>query len=136
MKDNPETNHRLCVTIERLSWFHLLLSMLTQVDHNTSFPAYTIVLGFWGIYISNNSIPWSVFTYISFLILSILLDVVFCIQNGNKGGAVFLFSLSMMIICLLSKLPSLWYSSILFTLTGGLEAMRGNSPLSDIKSAA
>ena len=136
MKDSPETNHRLCVTIERLSWFHLLLSMLSQVDHNTSFPAYTIVLGFWGIYISNNRSGWSVFTYISFLILSILLDVVFCIQNGSKGGALFFFSLSMMIICLLSKLPSLWYSSILFTLTGGLEAMRENHPLSDIRSAS
>ncbi len=93
--------------LERIGWIICFFGMLTQVSAYTSFPSYNVVLGFWAVYWyelrvatvyrpSQNYHLYSflstftkngraTFGFISFTVLSILLDVLFCSVNRASG---------------------------------------------------
>mgnify|MGYP000459928383 CR=1 FL=1 len=109
--------------LERLSWALILLSMLTQMSASVAFPAYGVVLGFWGVYSSFTLHARALFGFISFTVVSLVLDIVFCAMRSKTGAADAQFALIVFIFCMFAKLPALWYSSRIFSLLGGASAL-------------
>jgi len=123
-KEIDEKITKFCSKFERLSWVHIVLSMLTQLSPVVAFPAYNLVLGFWGVYCAFSKSNRALFGYITFLLFSIILDVSFCgVYGGTSSETTFVFALIMFIACLITKIPAAWYSSVIFTNLGGMEKM-------------
>jgi hypothetical protein len=131
MNDNVKST---CSVVERLSWLQIFLGMLTQLSTTVAFPAYTLVLGFWGIYCAFTSHARALFGYITFAAVSVILDIVFCVESAGKDGSpLYTFALVVFVMAMLVKLPTLWYASRLFSLVGGANALEGSAPSSPIK---
>lgn len=111
--------------LERISWFTVLVSMLTQLDSQHAFPSYNVVLGFWGVYCAFNKQGRATFGFIMFCFLAIVLDIVFCSVNGAEtSSSLFKFCLTMLIFSLLCKLYALYVGAHFFAAIGGAQSMQ------------
>ena len=59
-------------------WTCVILSMLTQVGGLISFPAYNLVLSFWGAYASHTQDRVALSSFLAFGAVSVIVDIVFC----------------------------------------------------------
>jgi len=123
--DREESIKRHANSLERVSWFLVVVGMLTEVSSEYAFPSYNVALGFWGAYSSFSKHGRATFGFISFTFLSILLDVVFCAINSHRAS-VFEFCLTMFIICMLLKVYALYQSSLFFTSIGGAYSLESS----------
>lgn len=121
--------------LEKCGMLQLVLSFLTQVSGDLSFPSYNILLGFWCCYCSWARNIRSVFTYVAFTTLSVVLDIAFMSTWGSSGdnwfresGTASQFALVMMIFNLFTKLWSLWGGAHLWGALGGGRAMEADAP--------
>lgn len=101
-----ETAAELASYVERAAWVQVFFGLLTQVSADLAFPSYNAILGFWGVYAALNRhgratfgcgrsmhcsyalfltdvLPLFVFSYVSFGILSVFLDIVYCSIYGE-----------------------------------------------------
>lgn len=115
-------------SLERTAWIIILLSMLTQISEEVAFPAYNVALGFWGVYCAFTAHVRALFGFISFMSVSLILDIVFCTSmSQGKGGSAGEFALVVFIICMIVKLPAIWYSSLMFSAVGGASSLENDS---------
>jgi len=123
--DREEQIKRYANSLERASWFLVIIGMLTEISSEYAFPSYNVALGFWGAYSSFSKHGRATFGFISFTFLSILLDIVFCAVNSHRAS-VFEFCLTMFILCMLLKVYALYQSSLFFTSIGGAYSLESS----------
>lgn len=114
--------------LERAAWFLTLFSMLTQLG-NEAFPSYNVALGFWGAYCSFSRHGRATFGFITFCFFGIIFDIVFCSING-RSSTMYKFSLSMLIVCLILKVYSLYVACFFFTFIGGAASLQDDQHMS------
>ena len=59
-------------------WTSVILSMFTQVGGLISFPAYNLILSFWGAYASHTQDRIAIAAFLAFASFSVIVDIVFC----------------------------------------------------------
>jgi hypothetical protein len=112
---------RLSFVLERLCWGLAAISMNTQLSGE--FPAYGVVIGFWGVFCAFHKYGRALFGFITFTFLSCILEIVFMATSKGGQSSLYLFCVIMLILGLLLKLPILWVSSQLFSSLGGAEVI-------------
>ena len=61
----------------------LLLIIMLTVTGSSPFPSYNVPLGFWAVYSAFSKNGKASFAFITFCILSVILDIIFCAINSE-----------------------------------------------------
>uniref|UniRef100_A0A7S1U1Y2 Uncharacterized protein n=1 Tax=Phaeomonas parva TaxID=124430 RepID=A0A7S1U1Y2_9STRA len=123
--------------LEKCGLGQLVLSFLTQVSGEISFPSYNILLGFWCCYCAWTKNVRGIFAFVCLTLLSIILDIAFMATWGTGEENYFetgdnasssQFALAMMVFNLFAKFWGLWCSAHLWGALGGARAMDSDAP--------
>ena len=120
-------------------WTSVILSMFTQVGGLISFPAYNLILSFWGAYASHTQEKIALSAFLAFASCSVIVDIIFCSIWSKEFDAMYnvafpavassldttsamsttRFCMAMLVFNLLTKIVALYSGEITLKLLHG-----------------